>query len=162
MRQLILMRHAKTEQPAVGQSDQSRQLTERGRHDAPLVAARLARAGARPDIALVSDATRTRQTWELVREAFPDCPHRHTSTLYLAEPEAIIHEALAANQDHVLVIGHNPGIHELACVLADGDSPLEQELHEKLPTSGAAIFERENEKSAWQLREYIRARELRD
>lgn len=161
MRQLILMRHAKTEQASVGQSDQSRELTDRGRLDAPLVAARLAKSGARPDIALVSDATRTKQTWELVKQAFPDCPHRHTSTLYLAEPETIIHEALATNQDHVLVIGHNPGIHELACVLADGGGPLDLELQAKLPTSGAAIFEREDAKSAWRLREYVRARELR-
>ena len=162
MRHLILMRHAKTEQPAIGQSDISRELTERGRQDAPLVAKQLAKVGAQPTVALVSDAVRTRQTWDLIKPSFPDCQAKIMSSLYLAEAETIIREALQSDEEHVLVLGHNPGMHELACVIANGDTKPELELHEKLPTSGAVFFERENANSTWRLRSYIRARDLRE
>lgn len=162
MRQLILMRHAKTEQPAAGQSDFSRELTDRGRLDAPLVAEQLVAAGARPSLALISDAVRTRQTWELVRTSFPGCPHRSMSTLYLAEPEAIIREAIQCGEDAVIVIGHNPGIHELASVMAENETQAEHDLHDKFPTSAAAFFQRESATSAWTLRAFVRAKDLRD
>ncbi len=161
MRQLILMRHAKTEQPAAGQSDFSRELTERGRHDAPLVAEQLAASGARPTLALISDAVRTRQTWELVRDSFPACPHRSLSTLYLAEAEVIIREAMQCGEDAVIIIGHNPGLHELASVIAENDTQAGQELHQKFPTSAAAFFERDDPKRAWKLRSFIRPKDLR-
>ncbi len=162
MRQLILMRHAKTEQAAPGQSDFSRELTERGRMDAPLVAAQLSALGAEPELALVSDATRARQTWELVQPCFPACSHRLMSTLYLAEAETIIREALQSHKDRVLVIGHNPGLHELASVIADNDTPAELALHQKFPTSAAVVFERESPTTAWKLRTFVQAKELRD
>lgn len=162
MRQLILMRHAKTEQPAIGQSDISRELTDRGRRDAPLVAQKLAQAGAQPTLALISDAMRTRQTWDLIKPFFPDCRAKIMSSLYLAEAETIIREALQSGEEHVLVLGHNPGMHELTCVIANGDSPAELELQEKLPTSGAVFLEREDANSAWLFRSFVRARDLRD
>ncbi len=161
MRQLILMRHAKTEPAVVGQSDFSRELTDRGRLDAPLVAVQLAEAGATPALALISDAVRTRQTWDLVQPNFEACRVRFLSTLYLAEAEVIIREAMQSGEDHILIIGHNPGLHELACVMAQGESAAEQELREKFPTSAAAFFERATVSQAWQLRSYIRAKTLR-
>lgn len=161
MRQLILMRHSKTEQPVAGQSDFSRELTERGRLDAPLVAEELASLGARPEIALISDAVRTRQTWDLVRESFPKTLHRSISTLYLAEPEVIIREAMQSGADAVMVVGHNPGLQEIALVMAGDERAADFELHDKFPTSAAAMFERESSSQAWTLRALVRAKALR-
>lgn len=161
MRQLILMRHAKTEPPAAGQSDFSRELTERGRLDASLVASELAEAGGMPTLALVSDAVRTRQTWEIVRESFPNCPHRSLSTLYLAQPETLIREAMQSGEDAVIVIAHNPGIHELAMVMAEPGTIASEKLQQKFPTSAAALFERDASTAPWKLCSFVKAKELR-
>ena len=59
MRRLLLLRHAKTERAGPGERDRDRKLTERGRVDAPIIGAYLARHGLVPDLVLISPATRT-------------------------------------------------------------------------------------------------------
>ena len=72
MHRLILMRHAKTERAAASGLDRDRALTARGLSDAALMGRVLAEKKLRPDLALVSPSTRTRQTWDAVQEAFGD------------------------------------------------------------------------------------------
>ena len=70
MRRLMLLRHAKTERAEPGQRDRDRKLTKRGRDDAAVIGAYMARHGLSPDLALVSPAKRAQETWALVAE-FP-------------------------------------------------------------------------------------------
>jgi phosphohistidine phosphatase len=72
MQRLILMRHAEAEPAAGSGRDRDRVLSGRGRKDSAAMARALAGRGMRPDLALVSPAARTRQTWELLHDAFPE------------------------------------------------------------------------------------------
>ena len=72
MNRLILMRHAKAERDSGSGRDMDRPLSSRGVADAGLVARALADRGVRPDVALVSAAARTRQTWDAAHYAFGD------------------------------------------------------------------------------------------
>src|SRR6516164_5942235 len=116
MRRLLLLRHAKTERPAPGQRDRDRKLTERGRLDAPIIGAYMARHRLIPDLVLVSPAVRTLETWELAAAALGKTPRLtkdegiyNANTDILAE---LIRETDAART--LLMIGHNPGMHDLA------------------------------------------------
>ena len=72
MQRLILMRHAEAEPAAGSGRDRDRVLSGRGRKDAAAMARALAGRGMRPDLALVSPAARTHQTWDLLHDAFGD------------------------------------------------------------------------------------------
>lgn len=122
-RRLILLRHAKSDWHAGADSDHERPLDARGRKDAPRVGERLSELGWVPQVVHSSDATRTRQTWDLVRPALSDRPEVvFTPDLYLAAPARIraTIAALPAGADTAMVIGHNPGwedaVHQLTGV----------------------------------------------
>jgi phosphohistidine phosphatase len=145
MRRLILFRHAKAEPRGRGQDDVDRPLAPRGREDAALIAGVLAREKLTPDLALVSSARRTLETWDCVKGAFPDARLQVVDALYNADAEEIMAEAQArANQgETILVIGHNPGMHELAVMLLEeGAAPAWQidKMDARFPTSTAAAF----------------------
>jgi phosphohistidine phosphatase len=145
MDRLILMRHGKAEQHAASGGDFERALAPRGQGDATLMSQVLARAGLSPDLALVSSARRTRETWEAAKSAFPKARAELRRDLYHAEAQ----DVLAAIRDDapdsgaVMVVGHNPGLHELALRMAMGgpaDPALLAKLRGKFPTSTAAVF----------------------
>lgn len=145
MRRLILFRHAKAEPRAKGQEDVDRPLAAQGRQDAALIAKVLAREKLVPDLALVSSAKRTLETWACVRDAFPKARLEARDDLYNATAEEVLAEAQAyADQaDTIMVIGHNPGLHELAVnLLADGGAPAWQvdKMDARFPTATAAAF----------------------
>ena len=76
----------------------------------------LASRGMRPDLALVSPAVRTRQTWELLHEAFGDVQVREDEALYNGGSE-ILRRFVQAGEDEagcLMVVAHNPGVHLLA------------------------------------------------
>ncbi|TXD36177.1 histidine phosphatase family protein [Lujinxingia vulgaris] len=119
-RRLIVMRHAKSDWAEPGLSDHRRPLNPRGRKDAPRVGQRLAELGWIPQVALSSDATRTRETFELMAPSFPDCELRLLSELYLPRTGDVL-DALATLEDEVetaLVLGHNPGFEQVLGYLA--------------------------------------------
>jgi phosphohistidine phosphatase len=145
MDRLILMRHGKAERHAPNGGDFERPLAERGRDDVRRIAQALIKAGLAPDLALVSTARRTRETWETLASALPAARVSTRRDLYHAEAEDI----LAALNDEagegatVLVVGHNPGLHELALDLAArGAAPLGliAKLRGRFPTATAAVF----------------------
>jgi phosphohistidine phosphatase len=144
MRRLMLLRHAKTERPEPGQRDRDRKLVKRGRKDAEIIARYMARHGLIPDLALVSPARRTQETWELLASGLEKTP-RHTDEdrIYGATPDGLmtlIGEPLVARS--LLVIGHNPGLHEVALhLIAAGDVDMRERLAEKLPTSGLVVID---------------------
>jgi phosphohistidine phosphatase len=120
MKTLYVLRHAKAEagikhawDPA---DDKNRSLTASGIEDARSVGAWFARKGIRPGVALVSDATRTVETWKHVNEnARMDVPLRLIPALYLASADEItsIVKELPNSFTSVLVVAHNPGIADL-------------------------------------------------
>lgn len=147
MKRLILMRHAKTEPWNDGISDRDRKLVERGHSDAVLMAEALKEMGWAPDQALVSSARRTRETWRHIKDAFPDCKAMVSDDLYLAGIPAMdgLIKLAAADAECVLLIGHNPGVHEFAGLIlrqaGSEDHRAAIKLAEKFPTGAAALFE---------------------
>jgi phosphohistidine phosphatase len=145
MRRLLLFRHAKAERSEAGMEDRTRKLIERGRKDAAKIGAYMASHGLIPDRVIVSPSTRTQETWKFAAAGFRPAPAVNSpERLYNAAPAAIlgvIKEAPAAAHT-LLVVGHNPGLHELALTLiASGNVEMREQLREKLPTSGLVIID---------------------
>ena len=142
---LMLLRHAKTEKAEAGMRDHERRLNARGQHDAPLIGAYMARHALIPDRVMVSTSTRTRETWQHLAEALAAVPPvDYEERLYNAGSETIL--ALAKHIEPpvrtLLMIGHNPGLHDLARLLiASGDVEARERLNEGLPTSGLAVID---------------------
>ncbi|MGF6313203.1 phosphohistidine phosphatase [Bradyrhizobium sp. i1.8.4] len=149
MRRLLLLRHAKTETDAPSGRDQDRRLDERGHRDAAEIGGWLARHPRLPNLALVSPAVRTIQTWEIVREALKDAGPRpkveYVPDLYGADPAQLltaIRMASVTDPKRLMLIGHNPGMHEFALMLTgSGDEAAKRALGNNLPTSGLAVFD---------------------
>ena len=144
MRRLLLLRHAKAERLQGGGRDQDRVLTERGRNDAKTIGTYLVRHGVVPDLALVSTSARTRETWALLSTAFSKVPPvEFDDRIYEATPWMIL-EAIketAPRAVALLVVGHNPGMQDLASLLvASGDLEARERLGRAFPTSALAII----------------------
>lgn len=161
MRQLVLLRHAKAVPAGEEADDFARALADAGRSDAPLVARALADAGAAPKIVLVSDARRTRETWDLVQPAFAKAEVHFLRSLYLGAAETLMLEAERTGAANVMLVAHNPGIHELASRLAQRPTELDLKLRAKFPTAAAAIFSRKSDDTAWKLGTYVTPKDLR-
>ncbi len=144
MKTLILMRHAKAVRPWEAAEDRLRGLTSRGRDDARETATALAAAGFAPSLALYSPAARTQQTWELAQEIWPDAHAREVEALYMASPDDIEAEATRAGGDVTLVIGHNPGLKDLArWYISSGeghDRDGAAQLEDGFLTASASVF----------------------
>lgn len=144
MRRLMLLRHAKTERAAPGERDRDRKLMKRGRADAPAIGAYMAHHGFLPDLALVSPAKRAQETWALVAAAFAKAPRMITDErIYNASPETLIGAIGETRKAHTLaVVGHNPGLHNLALqLIAAGDVDMRKALNDKLPTAGLVVID---------------------
>jgi phosphohistidine phosphatase len=144
MRRLMLLRHAKTERAEPGERDRDRKLTKRGRADAPIIGAYMARHGLTPDLAMVSPARRAQETWTLLAAAFAKAPRvADEERIYNADVDSLIEvigETRAARS--LLIVGHNPGLHDLAMqLIASGNVEPRQQVAEKLPTSGLVVIE---------------------
>jgi phosphohistidine phosphatase len=149
MRRLLLLRHAKTEHDAPSGRDQDRRLDDRGRRDAAEIGGWIGRHPPFPDAVLVSTAIRARQTWETAWEAMkhrvPQPQVEILPNLYGADPAQLlktIQGASGADPRRLMVVGHNPGMHELALALIGGGIAAGRKaLAENLPTSGLAVFD---------------------
>ncbi|MGH6711692.1 MAG: SixA phosphatase family protein [Bradyrhizobium sp.] len=153
MRRLMLLRHAKTEHDAPSGQDQDRRLDDRGRLDAAAIGGWIGQHPPVPDMVLVSTAVRAQQTWEIVQQAMQDATRtvapqpqvESLDELYGAEPAQllqIIRMAEASDPRQLMVVGHNPGMHELALALAgSGDAAAKKALEDNLPTTGLAVLD---------------------
>ncbi|MDQ1020655.1 SixA phosphatase family protein [Streptomyces afghaniensis] len=125
-RTIVLFRHAKADWPQV--SDHERPLADRGRKEAAEAGRRLADTGIAFDLALCSTAVRTRETWKLAVQEFPQRPKTvYEERIYDASPGELIAVLNETPDDarNILVIGHNPAIQGLADILAgtaEGDA----------------------------------------
>ena len=143
LRRLMLLRHAKSDWPG-GVADRDRPLAPRGRHDAPRMGEEMARRGLRPDLALVSTARRTLETFALVSPFLGPLEERFEAAIYEAQPETILGvvRAVADEVETCLVIGHNPGLELLAgFLIGEGSHRLRDRLGEKFPTTALAVID---------------------
>jgi phosphohistidine phosphatase len=144
MRRLMLLRHAKTERAEPGELDRTRKLTKGGRADVPLIGAYMARHDLVPDLALVSPATRTQETWTLLAPSFAKAPKAaNEERIYNADPKTLMGLiAETKGAPSLLVVGHNPGLHDLAVqLIAAGDARARERVTEQLPTMGLVVID---------------------
>jgi phosphohistidine phosphatase len=148
MRQLILLRHAKSSWDDPDLPDHARPLNARGRRAAAVMAAVMRDLGLGPDLVLVSSARRTLQTLEALGP-LPDSPIvEPMDDLYLATWQRMLDtlRGLPETVRSVLLIGHNPGMHDLALALAGpeamqrGAAPGMARLADNYPTAALAEF----------------------
>lgn len=143
-RHLFLLRHGKAAWPE-GVADHERPLMERGKKSVAQVAEGLRWMVPHIDFALVSSARRTQETFEALSGVVNGIPKRDEPRIYEARPSLLMGlvKGLPAEANAVLMVGHNPGLHELGLDLAgpssDGDA-LDR-LERKLPTAGLMHFE---------------------
>jgi len=144
MSMLHLLRHAKSS-AVEGIDDHQRPLSRRGREAARRIGKHLSATIGAFDLVLCSSARRTRETLDLVLTEFSPRPRCIIEDgLYLAGRGKLIERLrrLDPQDANVLVIGHNPGIHELAIGLADKSSAgFEELVSGKFPTAAYASFD---------------------
>lgn len=141
---LILLRHAKSAWPE-GVDDKERPLAGRGRKAASVMGDYLKRERLLPDLVLVSTAERTQQTWARVKKAFSEMPEvRNVDAIYEAPAATLLSVLQGVERGYrcVMMIGHNPGMEDLAASLAgDGDPEARRRISEKYPTGGLAVID---------------------
>ena len=145
MRRLMLLRHAKTETDAPSGRDIDRRLDDRGRSDAAEIGGWIANLA--PDQVMVSTAVRARQTWNIIADVLSAAGVQPEVALlpelYTAGPSQLlesIREA-APTTRCLLVIAHNPGLHELVLgLVGSGDKAAGQALADNLPTGAVALL----------------------
>ena len=143
-RMLVLLRHAKAENP-LGVADADRPLSDRGLRDARAAGRWLAKQMV-PELVLCSPARRTRQTWQAVAEQLPAevVPQvRYEPDLYRANVSEVVQLLQQIDDDvtRVLVVGHNPTLSYLAYTLANGADSAVSLDSDGLRTSGLAVHE---------------------
>lgn len=146
MHQLLLLRHAKSSWDDAGIEDHERPLNPRGRVAAAAMREAMRDIGLVPDLILVSTARRTRETLEAL-EPWDDSPLVEPApSLYLASAAQlldVLHEVRLTVRS-LMLIGHNPGLHELALLLVgDAMTPANSEMRRLaagLPTAGLVEF----------------------
>jgi len=146
-RRLVLLRHAKSAWPDL--PDHERPLAKRGRRDAPAVGSWLREMGCMPDRVLCSTARRTRETWRLMAPGLGADPPAmsYEDRVYEAHCETLLDLARQTEPTAscLLIIGHNPGIQDLALMLAstpDGgtEADLLQRATARFPTAAVAVL----------------------
>jgi phosphohistidine phosphatase len=151
MRTLTLMRHAKSDWPtAVPGSapvpDKQRPLSLRGVRAAPRMGAWMGTAHIQPDLILCSTAVRTRQTLALVSQHIAGEKQiiEMRNELYLGD-YAELFKLVRATPDHaghVMLLGHNPGLHDLALkLIGAGNIETRRALAIKFPTAGVVVID---------------------
>lgn len=121
---LYLLRHAKASSDTSTLADHERPLAPRGRRAAALLAEHFDRSDIRPEMILCSSATRTRQTLEPIATSMGLAERVHVDPgLYGATAEEVLSRLRAVDGQvtSVLVVGHNPGLQDLAVALAGDD-----------------------------------------
>jgi phosphohistidine phosphatase len=136
VKRLHLLRHAKSSWDEPGLDDHDRPLAGRGRRAAEALAGWLEENGVRPELALCSTAVRARQTLELVLAGLGDPVVSYEDGLYLATAGELLQRLreLPDGVGEALVVGHNPGLQDLALELA-APSLARDRIAAKLPTA---------------------------
>ena len=143
MKTLTLLRHAKSDWTDVGMRDFDRPLNDRGRRAARTVGAHMAREGLAFDRVLASPARRVRDTLDEVARGYGrPLDAAYDECIYLASASALLDLVREVDEtaERLLLVGHNPGLEELALELGRDDlgSPMRREVEIKYPTATLA------------------------
>lgn len=145
IKRLYLLRHAKTEIGSATMQDHERVLIERGREDALRLGIWLNRSAIKVDQVMSSTSVRTRQTAEQLAQNW--CEHDgvvFSDSLYLASAGDVLATVQSCDESHqsVMIIGHNPGIHQCALLLAgQAEHNALRDMEMNFPTCALAILE---------------------
>jgi len=146
MKTLLLLRHGKSSWDDTSLADFDRPLARRGVKAAKRMGREMARRGWLPQRAVVSSAVRTRETWHLVAAELPVAAEFEANPrLYDATSTQLL-DVIQQTTETVrtlVVVGHNPGLEDLAHGLAgdDSDRAALDTVAEKFPTAALARFE---------------------
>jgi phosphohistidine phosphatase len=145
MKTLYLLRHAKSDWGNPGLDDHDRPLAARGERAAAVMGVHFAQQQYQPSLVLCSSARRTRQTLEALLPHLPGHPELLVEErIYLASCGQLLArvQELDDGQSGVLLIGHNPGIADLAGTLAgSGERASLRRLAARFPTAASAVCE---------------------
>lgn len=148
MKTVYILRHAKSDRDNPALQDHDRPLNARGRDAAPKMAAYIKSQGYEPDAVLSSTSRRTVETYDLVKEALGEAKVTFEEGLYLAEKRQLMERLRWLDDDlqSVMVIGHNPGLEELANALTASPKNEKQErlhrrMREKFSTAALAVIQ---------------------
>ena len=141
MNRLLLLRHAKSSWDDPSLADHERPLARRGHRAAESMAEHLRSSVPHPDLVLCSSALRTRETLDRMSKAFGDAEVVVDDDLYGATEELLLERlrGVADRFETVAIIGHNPGVHDLAIALAGSGTDLGR-MRAKFPTGALAVF----------------------
>lgn len=149
MKRLYLLRHAKSSWGSPDLADHERPLNQRGQDAAAAMGRHLAGWEQPPQAILASTARRVVETLAILRPAagLKQVPILRDRGLYLAEPTALLARLRLAppEADSLLMVGHNPGIHDFALRMAGEISEANIEMRERLragyPTCALTVFD---------------------
>lgn len=150
MKTLTIFRHAKSSLDQPDLTDHDRPLNKRGERDAPVMAERLQSAGIRPSLILSSSAARAWRTARIVAKkiGYPLEFLQREPGLYHAGVTRLFE--IIASQDggfnNIVVVGHNPGLTDLA-------NELEPGLTSNIPTAGFVAVQIDSDD--WNLRDRV-------
>lgn len=142
-RTLHLLRHAKSSWDDAALPDHDRPLAPRGVRATGALREHARRTGLHVDLVLVSSARRAQQTWEGVAPGVIATAVRTEPGIYEATASALLRlvRGLPGEVRSVLLVGHDPGFHDLATMLAArGDGDDLAALREKYPTGALATL----------------------
>ncbi|MCH2096065.1 MAG: histidine phosphatase family protein [Rhodobacteraceae bacterium] len=131
---LIVMRHAKSDWSSAAETDHARPLNERGQRSARALGKWLRSRDFLPDMALISTAVRTRQTFDLLALR---AAGQYSSQMYLAQPQVLFDMVSNAQGQVVLILGHNPGIAEFAAQILK--APPHHPRFQDFPTGATLV-----------------------
>lgn len=169
MKTLYVLRHAKSDWGDSSLRDFDRPLNERGWKAAKAVGREMRERGLSPDLVLVSPSARTLETLGRVQEGYGEQLETvEDRSIYLAETDTLVGLVRSAPADarHLMIVGHNPGMHELVLELAEGPHELRDDVAQKYPT--AALAEISFDVREWadvaprtgRLRSFVKPRDL--
>ena len=168
MRRVYLLRHAKSSWKDRSLADRDRPLAGRGKRAAKAVAGHIEAERIRPDLVLCSPARRSRETLERVEPAFGDpVETRFEEALYGASEGELLTclRALPPELDSVMIVGHNPGLEDVALALAS-EGAERARMGEKYSTAALATIDlpvndwSAIERASGELVAYVRPRDL--
>jgi phosphohistidine phosphatase len=140
MKTLLVLRHAKSDRSDGARRDHDRPLAPRGEADAPRMGAALAALGLVPDYVVTSTAARARETTRLVAAAMGYGGEIIEEAEVYGASVDTLRDVLRECDDEVataLLVGHNPGLEELVCLLTGGEDAAAML---RLPTAGLACI----------------------
>lgn len=134
-KQLLLVRHGKSDWANLDLKDFDRPLNKRGKENAPEMAERLINKGIKFDLMVSSPAKRARSTAKFFAEAYQIDDIQYEEAIYEANTNTLLKvvNGLADEADTVIMFGHNPGFTDLANELSDADIA-------NIPTAGMVLI----------------------